>query len=121
MPNDTTTAFSATDEYDEIVDVQWSIVRQALKAGLTGTAVEVRGLKGTFDVISITPAPNEIVLTVSDPMPGTLVFSARPLGPQRCAVDIRGEFSGEDSVDFAKLQGRAWTSWLSVISTGFGM
>ena len=121
MPSDATTTFSATNEYDEIVDVQWSIVRQALKAGLTGTDVEVRGLKGSFDVISITPAPNEIVLTLTDPIPGTIVFSARPLGPQRCAVDIRGEFSGDGAVDFATLQGRAWTSWLSVISTGFGM
>ncbi len=112
FPGQRVTSMSVAADIPGRVDAVWSVLRQALDAEKVGQPVDVRGLTGHVERISMSPGPNELLLRLTDPVPGFLGFFAHDKGDGATATAIEGYLFSEDAPGFVEREQPAWKAWL---------
>ncbi len=98
-------------------DTVWSAIRQALGAGAVGQPVDARGLTGHVERIGASPGPNELLLSLTDPVTGFLGFFAHDKGDGSTMASIQGWLFSDDAPDYIEREQPAWQAWLEGLDT----
>ncbi len=73
-----------------------------------GETVEARDLKGT----AVTVGPSDLLLHVSDPVPGYISFGAFGDGDGTTMAIVGGQLFTEDAARYVEREEPAWQAWL---------
>lgn len=98
-------------------DTVWSAIRQALGAGAVGQPVDARGLTGQVERIGASPGPNEMLLSLTDPVAGYLGFFAHDKGDGSTMASIQGWLFSDDAPGYIEREQPAWQAWLESLDT----
>jgi uncharacterized protein YndB with AHSA1/START domain len=112
FPGQRVTSLSTSAEVPGHVDAVWSAIRRTLGAGEVGQAVEARGVTGRVERIGAAPGPNELLLSVTDPVPGFLGFAAHDKGDGSTLTFVAGYLFADDAPAFVAREEPAWKAWL---------
>jgi uncharacterized protein YndB with AHSA1/START domain len=112
FPGQRVTSLSVDADVPGAADTVWSALRQALGAEDVGQPVEARGLTGHVERIGTSPGPNELLLRVTDPVPGFLGFAAFDKGDGVTSARIEGYLFSEDAPAVVEREQPAWKAWL---------
>lgn len=112
FPGQRATTLSVAADLPDDLDTVWSVLRQALGAGEVGQAVEAHGISGQVERIGTPPGPNELLLRVTDPVPGFLGFSAYAKGDGTTAAAIEGYLFSQDAPELVERTKPEWKAWL---------
>ena len=93
-------------------DAVWSAMRRELGAREVGAPVEARGLTGQVERIGMSPAPNQLLMRLADPVPGLMYFMAWDKGDGRTNASVAGYLFSEDAPSFVERETPAWKAWL---------
>lgn len=86
----------------------FSAMREALGAVAVGKPVDARGVTGQVERLG----QGELLLHLSDPVPGFLNFLAVDKGEGSTMTAIQGYLFSEDAPGYVEREQRAWQAWL---------
>jgi len=89
-----------------------SAMRQILDVKEVGQPVESRGLTGQVERIT----DMELLLRLTDPIPGLLAFFAIPKNDDMSMASMQGYLFSENAADFVERERPAWKAWLQNLS-----
>ena len=92
-------------------DQVWSAMRLALGVDdelTVGQTVEARDLKGTATMVG----PADLLLHVSDPVPGYMAFGAFATFDSNTIAMVSGQLFSEEAGRYVEREEPAWQSWL---------
>lgn len=112
FPGQRVTSLSAAADLPGDVDTVWAALRDALGVKEVGQPVEVRGLTGQVERLGASPEPNQLVLRLTDPVPGFLTFFAWDGGEGKASASIQGQLFSADAPAFVEREQPAWQAWL---------
>lgn len=92
----------------------WAAFRDVLGVEEVGQPFAACGLTGTVERLSAPPRPdaNQLLLRVTDPVPGYLIFGAWDKGDGKAGVMIGGYLFSEDAAAYVDRGQAAWKDWL---------
>jgi uncharacterized protein YndB with AHSA1/START domain len=115
------TSLSAFADVAGSADAVWSALRQALGAGEVGQAVEgVRGIRGQLERVHAAPDPNELLVRLSEPVPGFLGFGAWDKGDGTTGVVVVGYLFSDDAPGYVEREQEGWRTWLAGLAVPTG-
>lgn len=112
FPGQQVTSLSVYADVPGAPDTVWSALRQALGATDVGQSVDARGLSARVERIGAPPGMNELLLRVTDPIPGLLGFAVMDKGDGVTSVMVQGYLFSEDAPAFVEREQPAWEAWL---------
>jgi uncharacterized protein YndB with AHSA1/START domain len=88
----------------------WSAMQKGLGIGEVdiGETVEARDLKGT----AVTVGPSDLLLHVSDPVPGYISFGVFVIPPGTTMAIVGGQLFTEEAARYIEREEPAWQAWL---------
>lgn len=89
-------------------------IGRALGAGDAGQAVRARGLSGHVERVS----DIELLLRITEPIPGLLAFFAMPKEEGGCTVQQQGYWFSDDAPAFVERERPGWAAWLKSLDLG---
>ncbi len=93
-------------------DAVWSAMRRDLGVDDVGQAVAARGVVGQVERMSGPPKPSELLVRLSEPVPGYLAFSAHGPDGGPAITYISGYLFSEDAAAYVGREEPAWQAWL---------
>ena len=108
FPGQRATTLEAGADLPGSPDAVLSAMRQALGAGEVGQPVETRGVKGQVEKID----DIELLVRLTDPVPGMLAFFAMPKSDSVVMASIQGYLFSDDAPGFVEREQPAWKAWL---------
>jgi uncharacterized protein YndB with AHSA1/START domain len=110
------TQLAVSADLSRSADVAWPALRQAVGADEVGQQVKVRDVVGQVERIGELQPP-ELLLRVTDPVPGFLMLGAYDTGDyaigEGVAVAVlRGYLFSPDAPDYVERETSAWKEWL---------
>jgi uncharacterized protein YndB with AHSA1/START domain len=112
FPGQRVTSLYVNADVPGAADTVWSALRQALGATDVGQTVEARGVTGRVERIGAPPGPNELLVRVTDPVPGFLGFAALDKGDGGTSALVQGYLFSEDARAFVEREQPQWKAWL---------
>lgn len=112
FPGQHGTPMEAGAEVAGDVGTVWQVLRQAVGADQEGDAVEVRGLVGTVERIAEAPAPRELLVRVTGPLPGLFGFNAREGADGMTYTSVQGWLFSEEARVYVEREQPQWKAWL---------
>lgn len=112
FPGQQVTSMSVYADVPGPVDTVWSALRQALGATEVGKPVDARGLGGRVERIGGPPGMHELLLRVTDPVPGFLGFGVMDKGDGVSYAMLQGYLFSEEAPAFVEREQPAWEAWL---------
>lgn len=97
------------------VAAAWASMRTALGVDGVGHAVDVAGVEGQVERLSEPPAPHELMVRTTKPVPGFLVFTARG-DDEKATATIEGFLFSDAAPGLVDEQKAAWSQWLQGLS-----
>jgi uncharacterized protein YndB with AHSA1/START domain len=95
----------------------WRAVRQTLGgAASVGDAVTVHEIVGTVERIGRPPGPDEILVRVTDPVPGFLGLWTHETGNDSTIVYVSGWFFSDGAAEFVAREEAAWKDRLRTLT-----
>jgi uncharacterized protein YndB with AHSA1/START domain len=85
-----------------------SAMREALGAGAVGKPVDTRGVTGQVERV----ADNQLLLRLSEPVPGLLGFMAFDKGDGTTMASIQGWLFSDDAPGYVEREQGSWKVWL---------
>jgi uncharacterized protein YndB with AHSA1/START domain len=86
----------------------WSAMRAALPSGGVGEPFAVRDLVGRVEAIGDV----QMLVRLSDPVPGMLAFVAFGTGPDSARASVQGHLFSDRAPAFVEREQGAWREWL---------
>ncbi|MGH8884564.1 MAG: SRPBCC family protein [Egibacteraceae bacterium] len=112
FPGQRVTSLEAGADLPGSAEAVLSAMREALGVGEVGQPVEARGLTGQVERIS----DIELLLRLTDPVPGLLAFFALGKGDGMATAQVQGYLFSEDAPGFVEREQPAWKAWLQSLS-----
>jgi uncharacterized protein YndB with AHSA1/START domain len=112
FPGQQVTSMAVYADVPGATDRVWSALRQALGATEVGQAVDGRGLTARVERIGTPPGFDELLLRVTDPVPGFLQFAAFDKGDNVTTVMVYGYLFSDDAPAFVEREQPGWEAWL---------
>lgn len=109
-----TSLYVATDRPGPVA-AAWASMRTALGVDGVGHAVDVAGVEGQVERLSEPPAPHELMVRTTKPVPGFLVFTARG-DDEKATATIEGFLFSDAAPGRVDEQKAAWSQWLQGLS-----
>lgn len=91
----------------------FSAMRAALGAGAVGKLVDTRGVTGQVERIG----QGEMLLRLTDPVPGFLNFLAHDKGDGSTMTAIQGYLFSDDASGYVEREAPAWKAWLESLDS----
>ena len=110
------TSMDASIQHAGRLDDVWRAVRETLGVSSAGERFDARGVTGVVERLNVAPAPSELLVRVSDPMPGLLAFYAYGPTDGPCAIGVRGYLFSDDADDYVAREQPAWREWLHALA-----
>jgi uncharacterized protein YndB with AHSA1/START domain len=108
FPGQTVTQFSVEAAVPGEQAAVWGAVRDLLGADQVGRQLAVQGLTGTVERIGEPPGPEEVLVRVSEPVPGFLGLWAHEIENGSTSVYATGWFFSDDAASFVERERAAW-------------
>jgi hypothetical protein len=89
-------------------------MRRALGVAEPGQPFRVRDLTGQVEGVGDV----QLLVRLTDPVPGLLAFVAFGTGPDTARAEIHGQFFSPDAPAFAERERPAWQAWLESLGIG---
>ncbi|MGH3985834.1 MAG: hypothetical protein ACRDTZ_00760, partial [Pseudonocardiaceae bacterium] len=86
----------------------FSALCEALGAGAVGKLVDTRGVTGQVERLG----QGEMLLRLTDPVPGLLGFFAHDKGDGSTMTAIQGYLFSDDAPGYVEREAPAWKAWL---------
>jgi len=90
----------------------WPAMQRGLGAVDVGDTIEVRGLKGQVERIGTPPAPNDVLLRLTGPIPGFLTLMAWDKGDGTTNAMLAGYLFADDAPAYVEREQPGWKAWL---------
>ena len=118
FPGQRATPLSVNADMPGPVNSVWVALRQAVGADELGQTVEVLGVTGEVERIGGPPAPNELLLRLTGPVPGFLGISAYGKSDGVTATAVQGYLFSDGAAGFVEREAPAWEAWLRSVAVG---
>lgn len=112
FPGQHATTLSVSADVPGEADAVWSEVRRALGAAEAGQPFEARGHRGHVERVSSSPGPNELLLRITDPVPGLLSFFAYGKSDGVAMAVVGGYLFSDEAAEYVQREQPAWQAWL---------
>ncbi len=118
------TPLAVSADMSRSADAAWPALRRAVGADEVGQQVKVRDVVGQVERVSGGSHPTELLLRVTDPVPGFLSVGAYDIGDLAIGEGVavaflRGYLFSPDAPDYVERETSAWKDWLDeVVSVG---
>jgi uncharacterized protein YndB with AHSA1/START domain len=116
FPGQTVTQFSIVVAVPGEQAAVWGAVRDLLGADQLGRPVAIPGLTGTVERIGQLPGPEEVLVRVSEPVPGFLGLWAYETNDVSTNVYVAGWFFSDDAASFVERERAAWEERLGSLA-----
>jgi uncharacterized protein YndB with AHSA1/START domain len=113
FPGQRVTSLSSSADVTGGIDPVWGALRRALGAEAAGRAVEVRGVTGRVERLADPQPPHELLVRLTDPVPGFLQFHGWDKGDGTSNVGIEGYLFSPDAAAYVEREQPAWSAWLA--------
>ncbi|MGH3778796.1 MAG: SRPBCC family protein [Pseudonocardiaceae bacterium] len=90
----------------------FSAMREALGAGAVGKLVDTRGVTGQVERLG----QGELLLRLTDPVPGFLGFLTHDKGNGSTMTAIQGYLFSDDAAGYVEREAPAWKAWLQKLT-----
>jgi uncharacterized protein YndB with AHSA1/START domain len=111
FPGQVATTMRVSADVPGAASAAMAALGDALGAGEVGRPVEVRGLHGTIQGVSETA----VVVRVTEPARGYLMFLAYDLGNGSSRVGLEGYLFSADAAAYVEREESSWREWLSAL------
>jgi uncharacterized protein YndB with AHSA1/START domain len=112
FPGQRATPLAVSLEVARPLDDAWDMVRRAVGAEQVGQALKVNGVAGELERLSSSPDANELLIRLTDPVPGYLgvyAFGGRD-GP--ATVSVQGWLFSDVAQSYVEREQPGWQAWL---------
>jgi hypothetical protein len=90
----------------------WAAIRRDLGAEAAGQSVAAHGIAGTVERIGTPPAMSELLIRLSEPVPGYLQFATHGPDEGPAMTFITGYLFSDDAPGYVERATPAWKAWL---------
>jgi uncharacterized protein YndB with AHSA1/START domain len=112
FPGQRVTAMEVATDVPGAAGQVFSALLVALGAATIGKLVDTRDVTGQVERIGSPPGPHELLLRVTDPVPGFMNFMAHDKGTGSTMVALRGYLFSGDASGYIEREQQAWKAWL---------
>lgn len=112
FPGQTATPLAADADVAGEPTAVCSAIRQTLGVDEVGQTIDARGLTGQVDLI----AEKQLLLRLTDPLPGYVTFFAFDKGDGMASAQIAGYLFSEDAPGFVEREQPGWKNWLEKLA-----
>ena len=112
FPGQQVTTMSVDAQLTGSADDVWATLRQQLGATAVGTTIDAHGLRGRVERISPSEGPNELLVSLDEPVPGFLELLAHDMGDGKSMVQLEGYLFSKDAPAYVERERSAWKDWL---------
>lgn len=109
FPGQRVTTMEVDTELPGTPEQAMTAVRTALGVEEIGQTVEVRGQTAQVERV------DGLLLRLTHPVPGLLVFYSRPTGEDTCSIWIGGYLFGQDATSYVERETAGWRAWLAAL------
>lgn len=110
FPGQKVTSLSVDAQVPGPSDAVWSALRASLGGQEVGAAVDARGVSAQVERVS--GDPKELLLRVTDPVPGYIGMSAYDMGDGKTLARVEGYLFSDDAPAYVERERSGWKAWL---------
>jgi uncharacterized protein YndB with AHSA1/START domain len=114
FPGQKVTSLSVDAQVPGPADAVWSALRASLGGQQVGAAVDARGVSAQVERVS--GDPKELLLHVSEPVPGYIGMSAYDMGDGKTLARIEGYLFSDDAPAYVERERAGWKAWLDELA-----
>jgi len=115
FPGQQATPLAVSTELDHPLDEAWSAARDAIGAEAIGQQVKLNDLAGTVERLGSSPGPSELLVRLSEPLPGFLGVYAFGPNDGPATVSIQGWLFSDDAPGYVEREQSGWKAWLELL------
>jgi uncharacterized protein YndB with AHSA1/START domain len=112
FPGQRVTSLTAHATIERPRDDVWAAMRRDLGAEAAGQSVAAHGIAGTVERIGTPPAMSELLIRLSEPVPGYLQFAVHGPDEGPAMTIVTGYLFSDDAPGYVERETPAWKAWL---------
>jgi uncharacterized protein YndB with AHSA1/START domain len=112
FPGQQVTSLTAYATVERPRDDVWAAMRRELGADAAGQAVAAHGIAGTVERLGMPPASSDLLIRLSEPLPGYLQFAAHGPDEGPTMTFITGYLFSQDAPAYVDREQPTWKAWL---------